>query len=67
MPGQEGAKGHAPNLTEIRVPSVGKSIRMSHLRFQGNMDSLPLLSKSTLLKLGMLIIDPEGTLKGGET
>ena len=33
------------------------------LVIQGKMDSPPLLSKSTLLKLGMLQIDPEGTLK----
>ena len=30
---------------------------------QGKVDSPPLLSKSTLLQLGMLKIDPEGTLK----
>ena len=30
---------------------------------QGKMDSPPLLHKSTLLELGMLKIDPEGTLK----
>ena len=33
------------------------------LVIQGKMDSPPLLSKSTLLELGMLKIDPEGTLK----
>ena len=33
------------------------------LVIQGNMDSPPLLTKSTLLELGMLKIDPEGTLK----
>ena len=33
------------------------------LVIQGKMDSPPLLSKSTLLKLRMLQIDPEGTLK----
>ena len=38
----------------------------THSKFlviQGKMDSPPLLSKSTLLELGMLKIDPEGTLK----
>ena len=33
------------------------------LVIRGKMDSPPLLSKSTLLELGMLKIDPEGTLK----
>ena len=33
------------------------------LVIQGKMDSPPLLSKSTLMELGMLKIDPEGTLK----
>ena len=33
------------------------------LVIEGKMDSPPLLSKSTLLDLGMLKIDPEGTLK----
>ena len=33
------------------------------LVIQGKMDSPPLLSKSILLELGMLKIDPEGTLK----
>ncbi|KAL9952955.1 hypothetical protein ACROYT_G040288 [Oculina patagonica] len=33
------------------------------LVIQGKIDSPPLLSKSTLLELGMLKIDPEGTLK----
>ena len=33
------------------------------LVIQGKMDSLPLPSKSTLLELGMLKIDPEGTIK----
>ena len=40
--------------------------RGTHSKFlviQGKMDSPPLLSKSTLLELGMLKIDPEGTLK----
>jgi len=27
-PGQEGAEGHAPNPTEIRVFSVGKSLKI---------------------------------------
>ena len=33
------------------------------LVIQGKIDSPPILSKSTLLELGMLKIDPEGTLK----
>ena len=28
MTDQEGAEGHAPNPTEIRVPSVGKSLKI---------------------------------------
>ena len=35
------------------------------LVIQGKMDSPPLLNKDTLLELGMLKIDPEGTLKQG--
>ena len=40
-----------------------RGTRSKFLVIQGKMDSPPLLSKSTLLELGMLKIDPEGTLK----
>ena len=37
--------------------------RSKFLVIQGKMDSPPLLSKRTLLELGMLKVDSEGTLK----
>ena len=40
-----------------------RGTRSKFLVIQEKMDSLTLLSKSTLLELGMLKIDPEGTLK----
>ena len=40
-----------------------RGTRSMFLVIQGKMDSPPLLSKSTLIDLGMLKIDPEGTLK----
>ena len=40
-----------------------RGTRSKFLVIQGKMDSPPPLSKSTLLDLGMLKIDPEGTLK----
>ena len=35
-PGQEGAQGHAPNLTEIRVFSTGKSLRIEPFKIPEN-------------------------------
>ena len=40
-----------------------RGVRSKFLVIQGKMDSPPLLSKSTLCELGMLEIDPNGTLK----
>ena len=40
-----------------------RGTQSNFLVIQGKMDSPPLQSKSTLLELGMLKIDPEGTLK----
>jgi len=40
-----------------------RGTRRKFLGIQEKMDSLPLLRKSTLLELGMLKIDPEGTLQ----
>ena len=35
-PGQEGAEGHAPNPTEIRVLSVGKSLKIEPFKIPEN-------------------------------
>ena len=35
-PGQEGAQGHAPNPTEIRVFSTGKSLRIEPFKIPEN-------------------------------
>ena len=40
-----------------------RGTKSKFLVIQGKMDSPPLLSKNTLLELGMLKIDPEGTFK----
>jgi len=47
--------------TTLRNKNRGTQSKFSVI--QGKMDSPPLLSKSTVLELGMLKIDPEGTLK----
>ena len=47
--------------TTLRNKSRGTQSKF--LVIQGKMDSPPLLSKSTLLELGMLRIEPEGILK----
>ena len=47
--------------TTLRNKNRGMQSKFSVI--QGKMDSPPLLSKNTLLELGMLKIDPEGTLK----
>ena len=48
--------------TTLRNKNRGTQ-KSKFLVIQGKMDSPPLLSKSTLLELGELKIDPEGTLK----
>ena len=45
------------------LPNKNRGTQSKLLVVQGKMDSPPLLSKSTLLELGMLKIDPEGTLE----
>ena len=45
------------------LQNKNRGTRSKFLVIQGKMDSPPPLSKSTLLDLGMLKIDPEGTLK----
>ena len=35
-PGQEGAEGHAPNPTEVRVLSVGKSLKIEPFKIPEN-------------------------------
>ena len=47
----------------ITLRNKNRGTQSKFLVIQGKMDSPPLLSKSTLLELGMLKIDPEGTLK----
>ena len=48
-------------ITTLRNKNRGTQSKFLVIR--GKMDSPPLLCKSTLLELGMLKIDPEGTLK----
>ena len=52
-------KGEFP----VTLWNKNRGAKSKFLVIQGKMDSPPLLSKKTLLELGMLKINPEGTLR----
>ena len=47
----------------VTLRNANRGIRSKFLVIQGKMDSPPLLCKKTLIELGMLKIEPQGTLK----
>ena len=53
------AKGEFP----VTLRNMNRGTKSRFLVIQGKMDSPPLLCKKTLLELGMLKIEPKGTLK----
>jgi len=67
-PGRDTLKTLQSNLTAkgeftTTLRNKNRGTQSNFLVIQGKMDSPPLLGKSTLLELGMLKIDSEGTLK----